>query len=181
MKEACRQSFNQTSHQNISGNIMKQNIIAYKNYPYYNPSFAAAADGAEWRARNRRVGLFAQASGLKAVNHHTQPRLREIEKIKTHMRTDHLSAWQSPSGALFILNEPYLHSDEETKALQAAGYEVRVVPNELAPYGGGFDGAPGAAPWTTSLLITKVCNVQELDSIHQALLVAAASAPAWNK
>ena len=159
---------------------MKQNTVPHKNYPYYNPSFAAAADGAEWRARNRRVGLFAKATNLTAISPRTKRIRKEFDQIPCGVRMDHVSAWQSEWGTLFMLNEPYEFHDGDVLALEDAGYEVRIVPTNLAPYGGCFDNTPGALPRTTSLLITKATNGRELDLIYEALQIAANTAPAWS-
>lgn len=159
---------------------MEQNIIAHKNYPYYNPRFAASADGAEWKSRNRRVALFAKATNLTAISPRTKSIRKEFDQIPCGVRIDHVSAWQSEWGTLFMLNEPYEFHDGDVLALEDAGYEVRIVPTSLAPYGGRFDNTPGALPRATSLLITKAYNGRELDRIYEALHTAAKTAPAWN-
>jgi hypothetical protein len=96
------------------------------------------------------------------------------------MHVDHVSTWESASSALFILNEPYRYNETEISALEQAGYEVRLVPVNLGPYGGRFDSSADAKPWTTSLLITKKQNLEELESIHHKLSVESETAPAWN-
>lgn len=160
---------------------MKAHSINCKHYPYYNPSLASQPDGAGWKCRNRRVELFANITSLRAVSIQTEKRRKAVELIRALMHVDHVSTWESASSALFILNEPYHYSDKEIKALQAIGYEVRIVPTDLAPYGGNFDATPGAVPWTTSLLITKADNIEELVLIYQTMLAAALTAPAWNQ
>lgn len=151
-----------------------------KHYPYYNPSSASQPDGASWRSRNRRVELFAKVTGLRAINIQTEKRHKAIGFIRELMHVDHASTWESASSALFILNEPYRYSDTDISALERADYEVRIVPVNLSPYGGRFDSAANAEPWTTSLLITQGRNLEELKSIYQRLLVEAKTAPAWN-
>lgn len=160
---------------------MKQTSKMYHAYPYFIPRLVNSPSQQGMRCRNRRVELFANATGLRAVNIQTENRRKVIGRIRELMHVDHASTWMSASGALFILNEPYHYSDEEIKALQAIGYEVRIVPTDLAPYGGNFDATPGAVPWTTSLLITKADNIEELVLIYQKMLAAALTAPAWNQ
>lgn len=134
----------------------------------------------EQAARARRTSLFANTTALSQTKTQTKRTLAEIEVINRHMHMDHLSAWHSGSGALFILNEPYYCKEADISALENSGYEVRVVPTDLAPYCGQFKTEAGAQPGTTSLLITTSNNVDELDLIYQNLLEAARSAPAWN-
>jgi hypothetical protein len=134
----------------------------------------------EQAARERRTSLFANTTALKPTKIQTKPNLAEIDFINRHMHLDHISAWHSSSGALFILNEPYYCQKAEISALEESGYEVRVVPTNLAPYCGRFNPEEGAQPWTTSLLITTRNNADELELIYQDLLKAARFAPAWN-
>jgi hypothetical protein len=159
---------------------MKQPSSMYHAYPYYSSRLANSPGELEWRCRNRRTELFGNTTGLIAVTVQTKSQLAEIEKIKRHMHFDHVSAWESDSLALFILNEPYQYSKAEISALEQAGYEVRIVPINLAPYCGRFNPAKGAQPWTTSLLITRRENTEELDSIHRRLLSEELTAPDWN-
>ena len=150
------------------------------HYPYYNPSFASQPDGAEWKSRNRRAELFAHVTGLCAVKTQTEKHHKAIELIRGIMHLDHASTWLAPSGALFVLNEPYFYSETDIAALEHAGFQVRIVPVNLAPYGGRFDSAANAEPWTTSILTTRERNREELDAIYGRLKVAAETAPAWN-
>ena len=150
------------------------------HYPYYNPSFASQPDGAEWKSRNRRAELFAHVTGLCAVKTQTEKHRKAIELIRGIMHLDHASTWLAPSGALFVLNEPYFYSETDIAALEHAGFQVRIVPVNLAPYGGRFDSAANAEPWTTSILTTRERNREELDAIYGRLKVAAETAPAWN-
>lgn len=149
-------------------------------YPYFNLSQAAKPGGDEWKCRNRRTQLFGNTTGLIAVTVQKKCCLAEIDRIRRHMHLDHLSAWVNKSGTLFILNEPYGYNKAEISGLEQAGYEVRIVPINLAPYCGRFDPAKGAQPWTTSLLITQHKNADELESIYQELKKAVMKAPEWN-
>jgi hypothetical protein len=152
----------------------------YHAYPYFIPRLANSPGCQEWQCRNRRTALFSNTTGLRAVK--TQNKLggANIEMIKRHMHLDHVSAWCSSSGGLFILNEPYHYSLGQIQGLQQAGYEVRVVPINLAPYNGRFNTAKGAQPETTSILITASSHMDELELVYQELLKAAQTAPDWN-
>jgi hypothetical protein len=151
-----------------------------RQYPYYIPQFATDPGSTEWQCRIRRTELFGKTTGLRAVKTQAKRRLAEIERIKRHIQLDHVSTWESDSSALFILNETYHYTKAEIAALEQAGYEVRIVPTNLAPYCGRFDSAKGAKPWTTSLLITRRENSDELDSIHLRLLAEEHTASDWN-
>lgn len=159
---------------------MLQNTNKQSAYPYYLPRLASSKGGREWQCRCRRTDLFSATTGLQAVKVHTKSRLAEIERVERHMHLDHISAWNSPSGALFILNEPYRYSDAEILSLHQVGYEARIVPPKLAPYNGRFNAAEGAQPGTTSILITASRYADELELIYQDLLKATLTAPDWN-
>jgi|AntAceMinimDraft_12_1070368.scaffolds.fasta_scaffold38355_1 hypothetical protein len=159
---------------------MKQISSTYHDYPYFIPRLADSPGGQEWQCRNRRTALFANTTGLSAVKTQTKLVGADIEMIKRHIHLDHVSAWRSISGALFVLIEPYHYSSKQIQGLQQAGYDVRIIPINLAPYCGRFNPAKGSQPWTTSLLITHRKNAGEIGRIYQDLLKAVRTAPAWN-
>jgi hypothetical protein len=162
---------------------------AYVMYPYHELyctrdkralSDAIGYDRTEWLCRSRRTILFADTAGLLSQN--LQSTHRElVEKAKSIVRCDHISAWSSGSGEELLLTEPYFEwGSVEFAALHQIGIEAIRLPTNLSPYCGRWDPTPGAKPWTYSYLLGDIAASQSLKNVESRLAGAAPNAPRWN-
>lgn len=145
------------------------------NYSYYD-----YYQGPEQAARNRRAHLFEDVTGLRALCGEL-PKGFLLSALDEHMFLDHCTAWESQTGADFLLVEPYvLPTCSELRELANGGVLCIEVPVNMSPYCGCWDATPGSLPGTRSYLFASADNEIELQSIAQALAEAARTCPPWN-
>ena len=160
----------------------KEPIDHYASYRYFEVPTAYTTD--ENFSRARRTIAFADTTKLTPieVKEHDVTVQKLIKKVSSAVHTDHVSAWKSQKGTLFVLNEPYENMVKLNfgQALGAQGLIYITVPTDLSPYCGKWDDTPGALPWTKSYLICEKAHQVELNAIETALNVASKTAQAWN-
>ncbi len=134
--------------------------------------------GDEWLTRARRTALFSDTTYLAPVKFNKLKHGKLLERVCLAMHCDHLTCWVSPSGTMFILNEPYL--DDPNYLIKLSSQELIgvVVPTDLSPYCGGWNPNFGSKPGTTSYLICDISDADELAHLFSSLDLE--QIPAWN-
>ena len=119
-------------------------------------------------ARNRRIKLFGEVTGLVRVDLSRAPELEwDISGVR-----DHSILWTDGT-SYFLTNEPYQFTPVTSP-------NAITVPHSLSPYCGKWDSTPGAEPWTTCTLICQPTDRGKLLKISALLQNAAGSVQPWN-
>jgi len=171
-------------------------IVAARPYEFYKPYVYFAAhssdkpmnfakynihdkySGDEWLIRARRTALFSDATNLAPVKFNKFKHGKLLDRVCLAMHCDHLTCWVSPSGTMFILNEPYLNDPNYLIKLRSQELIGVVVPIDLSPYCGGWNPNLGSKPGTVSYLICNISDADELAHLFSRLDLE--QIPAWN-
>ena len=130
-----------------------------------------APEKLETQARRRRLKLFKSLTGFKEVR-----RKPACFKHVPRGYRDHKSFW-SDGRSDYVLCEPY---NPPLPVDHIPGLSVIGIPNEVAPYGGGWSDDPAAQPGTQGLLFGLSRDEVQLSQLELMLHAEAQSLPRWN-
>jgi len=123
-------------------------------------------------ARFRRFKAFIQATGFEEDCGYSSSQHDEISELVT--RRDHTSRWFLGK-VPFFMTEPY-----SPKIQSIHGLVYFVVPQNIAPYCGGFHTDENCDAHTKSILYTKAVYSRHLKEVEKRLISAALNMPNWN-
>ena len=131
-----------------------------------------APEKLETQARRRRLKLFKSLTGFKEVR-----RKPACFKHVPRGYQNHTSFW-SDGRSDYVLCEPY---NPSLPVDHIPGLSVLGIPNEVAPYGGGWSDDPAAQPGTQGLLFGLSRDEVQLSQLELMLHAEAQWLPRWNE
>ena len=123
-------------------------------------------------ARFRRFKAFIQATNFKEYLEDAPSKHDEISALVSEK--DHATRWFL-GNVPFFMTEPYSPQIENIHGLVHF-----VVPQNIAPYCGGFCTQQNCDADTRSILYTKAVYSRQLKEVEKLLITAALNMPNWN-